>query len=198
MPLLQCLHSQSGLFRGRLGTVAGRLGLLYASLSLLIVVFWLAGISSASSKHTLTPAQRNIRNAWLAQHPQFRMTTDADCDCASDIQQMRAGYGGKWKAIPDYHPYVATGDFNGDGISDFAVAVIDRSKTTNSFTLLVFNGPFESKSILPAFIKESLDLKHQGLFYGAPRPRPYRLVLGRFEADMGLILVPHGHNYTLE
>jgi hypothetical protein len=126
------------------------------------------------------------------------MAADADCDCASDIQQMRVGYGAKWKAIPDYHPYAVTGDFNGDGISDFAVAVIDRSKKANGFALLVFNGPFGSKPVIPVFIKEGLDLKHQGLFYGAPRPKPYRLVLGGFEADTGLILIPHGHNYTLE
>lgn len=141
--------------------------------------------------------ERKLVQNWLSRHRQFRMATDADCDCAADIKQMRAGYGGAWKAIPGYHPYFATGDFNGDGIRDFAVAVVDRSKATNNFALLVFNGPIGAKRAHPAFIKRDLDLRHQGLVYGPPRPKPYRLVVGRFEAE-GRILEPHGRSYTLE
>ena len=48
-----------------------------------------------------------------------------------------------------------------------------------------------------AFMKTGLDMKQQGLFYGPPRPKPYRLVLGRFEAD-GTMLVPSGKTYRLE
>ena len=198
MQLPQCFNSLICFFWDRLGTVAGRSSFCSVSRFLFILVCCLGGISSALSKHTLTPQQLNVLQAWLAQNPQFRMATDADCDCTSNIRRMKAGYGGKWRAIPDYHPYIATGDFNGDGISDFAVVVIDRSKTTNSFALVVFNGPIGREPILPVFVKQGLDLKHQGLVYGAPRPRPYRLVLGRFEADTGLTLIPYGHNYKLE
>src|SRR5713226_10452693 len=78
--------------------------------------------------HTLAAQEQKVLKSWLAHHPQYRMATDADCDCAGDIEQMKTGYGGLMKPVRDYHPYVATGDFNGDGVRDFAVAVLDRSK----------------------------------------------------------------------
>jgi len=145
--------------------------------------------------HTLTGQQQKILRNWLAQHPEYRLATDEDCECSSDIKQMRAGYGGLWKAVPDYHPYIATGDFNGDGVQDFAAVVVNLSKQQNNFTWLVFNGPFESAP--PAFIQSGLDLKHHGLFYCPPRKRPYRLLVGAFESDTGSLLIPKGRGYRL-
>jgi hypothetical protein len=77
--------------------------------------------------HRLNPDQAKLLSAWLSDHPGFRTATDADCDCAEDISQVQAGYGGIWKAMPDYHPYVATGDFNSDGETDFAVVLINQA-----------------------------------------------------------------------
>jgi len=145
----------------------------------------------------LKAREQKVLESWLGHHPQYRIATDRDCDCAEDIEQMRAGLGGAWKPVPDYHPYTATGDFNGDGVEDFAVVVVEQSKQENNFALVVFNGPFESETASPAFMKSGLDLKYQGLFYGPPRPKPYRLLLGRFESDSGLLLVPRGRGYAL-
>ena len=86
---------------------------------------------------------------------------------------------------------------NGDGVEDFAVVLMDRSKQKNNFVLVVFNGPFKSESASPAFIKSGLELKYQGLAYGPPRPKPYRLLVGRFESDSGVVLIPHGYGYKL-
>lgn len=120
-----------------------------------------------------------------------------DCDCADGIRQMRAGSGRVWKSVVDYHPYIATDDFNGDGVEDFAVVVVERSKQENNFALLVFNGPFEAPAASPAFMKSGLELKYQGLSYGPPRPKPYRLLLGQFNSDTGLLLISHGRGYKL-
>lgn len=109
---------------------------------------------------------------------------------------MRNGYGQTWSAVPDYHPYAATGDFNGDGITNFAVMVIDQTKSTKNFELLVFNGPFQAGSKAPAFAQPGLE--GDALFFGPPRPKPYRLVVGPFESDNAAILVPHGRTYRLE
>ncbi|HTT33636.1 MAG TPA: hypothetical protein VMH48_08540 [Methylomirabilota bacterium] len=108
---------------------------------------------------------------------------------------MRAGYGGAQKAVPGYHPYTATGDFNSDGVEDFAAVLIDRSKQEKNFVLIVFNGPFKSETPSPAFMESGMDLKYMGLFYGPPRPKPYRLLLGPFESDSGGLLVPDGRGY---
>jgi hypothetical protein len=110
---------------------------------------------------------------------------------------MRAeGYGGRWKPMPDYHPYVVSGDFNGDGEIDFAVAVI-RTNGTGKFTILVFNGPIKSGEGSPSFIDTDSNLKGIGFFYGPPRPKPFRLVVGAFESE-GYILSPKGKTYRLE
>jgi hypothetical protein len=111
---------------------------------------------------------------------------------------MKTGYGGNWTPIRDYHPYVATDDFNSDGVNDFAAVVMDRSKPTKNFTLLVFSRPFSSKTVSPAFVEPDLDLRNQGLGFGPPRPKPYRLVVGPFESDNTWILVPHGKTYKIQ
>jgi hypothetical protein len=148
--------------------------------------------------HTLAKQEQRILDVWLSQHPTYRAATDADCDCSDDIRQMKAGYGGKWTAYPDYHPYVVTGDFNSDGVTDFAVVVIDHSKPRNNFTVLIFNGPFGSKPVAPAYSESGLDLRRQGMSFGPPRPKPYRLVIGPFESDNTWILVPKGQTYKVQ
>src|SRR5512142_2621065 len=94
--------------------------------------------------HILTARQQSVLDAWLAGHKNDRLATDADCGCQDDISQMRTGYGGAWSKVKDYHPYIATGDFRGNGVLDFAVAVLDRSANKDRFTLLLFDGPFHT------------------------------------------------------
>ena len=154
-------------------------------------------LKTAHAGHTLTAQEQETLKTWLASHRNYRSATDDDCVCAGFIKDLRAGYGGTMKPIPDYHPYVATGDFNSDGKRDFAVVVIDRSKTDRSFALLVFNGPLDPNKASPAFMKSDLNLGGKGLFYGPPRPKPYRLLLGTFETDTAWILVPRGDSYVL-
>jgi hypothetical protein len=149
----------------------------------------------AKAGHTLSSAEQQTLKNWLALHPEYREATDEDCGCAANIQQVRSGSGGIWKPVPDYHPYVATGDFNSDGVEDFAVVLIDRKKKEKNFVLVVFNGPFKSLKSSPTFTESDLELQNEGLFYGPPRPKPYRLLLGRFESDSGALLIPHGPGY---
>lgn len=164
--------------------------------SILLLVLLACLDLPAWAGHTLTPQEQKIVKSWLTQHPAYRDATDADCNCAEHIRQMKAGYGGQWKSVPHYRPYVATGDFNGDGVPDFAVEVIDTSKSPQNFVLLVFNGPFRSESASPAFVKA--DVGGQALFFGPPRPKPYRLVIGPFESNNSAILLPRGNTYRLD
>jgi len=153
--------------------------------------------AAARGGHALNVQEQKVLKSWLAEHLQYRQAKDDDCECGGDIEQMKAGSGGVWKPVPHYHRYVATGDFNGDGVEDFAVVVIDRRKKEKNFALVVFNGPFEAETASPAFVKMGLELKYSGLFYGPPRPKPYRLLLGPFESDSGVLLIPHGRSYRL-
>jgi hypothetical protein len=171
-------------------TLANRIAFLLFTALLLGAPVW--------GGHTLTAQEQKVLNGWLSKHPEDRLATDEDCACPGDIEQMRAGHGGIWKPVPDYHPYTATGDFNGDGVEDFAVVVVDPLKEEKNYTLLVFNGPFDVEKATPNFIKTGLDLKYVGLFYGPPRPKPYRLLLSGFESDSGSLLVPRGQGYVLK
>ncbi len=153
-------------------------------------------VATVDAGHTLTSRQSGVMASWLTAHSGFRVATAADCACAEDIAQMRKGFGGRWKPVRDYAPYVATGDFNGDGQSDFAVVVVDISRPREHlFILMVFNGPSQS-AVKPHFTQRDLDMRGKGLFFGAPRPRPHRLVVGAFESE-GAILQPVGSSYRL-
>jgi hypothetical protein len=86
------------------------------------------------------------------------------------------------------------GDFNGDGRIDFAVALVDPK--TQKFTMLVFNGPLRSNEA-PSFVDADLSMFGIGFFFGPPRPKPFRLVVGAFESE-GYRLIPKGQTYRLE
>jgi hypothetical protein len=146
------------------------------------------------ASHTLDSGQRSVVAAWLNSHPGYRLANDRDCSCDEDIKGMRAGGGGVWKAIPDYHPYSVSGDFNGDGVTDFAVVVVN-TRRAHDFTLLVFNGPVDVDHPVPAFV-DRRDYTRIGLAFGPPRPTPYRLVIGLFDSE-GLLLQPRGNTYRL-
>ncbi len=113
-------------------------------------------------------------------------------------QEGILGSDGPWAGVPDYHPYRATGDFNDDGAVDFAVVLVhrDRALAHKNYALIVFNGPFTKSTSSPAFLEAGLDMKRAGLFYGPPRPKPFRLVIGRFESH-GALLTPHGRTYKV-
>ena len=152
--------------------------------------------SPSFAAHTLRQQHRAIVTRWLQQHPNLRLASTSDCRfCADNIATMRRGIDDEWKPVPDYDPYRAVGDFNGDGYIDFAVVVIDTKKSKDAFALVIFNGPFTSDTASPAFLEENLDLSNQGLFFGPPRPKPYRLVVGEFESDNSGILEPAGGYY---
>jgi hypothetical protein len=143
----------------------------------------------------LTDPQKEVVNSWLTKHSGYRLAADSDCDCKEDLQTIRTkGDVGKWKPIPDYHPYVAVGDINGGGEVDFAVAVI-RNSSPGSFAILVF-GLIKSNDQDPAYFDCNLKMQGIGFFFGPPRPKPYRQVIGPFESE-GYLLTPKGQSYRI-
>jgi hypothetical protein len=128
--------------------------------------------------------QRAVLGQWLKHNPALRVATDTDCQCSDGIAEIRKGSGGVWTANPNY----ASGDFNSDGEQDSAVVLIDGATKLH---LVIFNGPI-SIGIAPAY----QSTKYVGpLFFGAPRPKPYRLVVGDFGSDGGLFK-PKGKSYV--
>ena len=164
-----------------------------------LIFMALLGSSPVKGLPVVKPLHRRAIEAWIETNPSFRIAGEGDCgDCIEQVQSIRKGMGGAWKAIPNYHPYYQVGDFNGDGQQDFAIAVVSSSKSPKRFKILVFNGPFtDSATKAPAFASEPKDLSFQGMFFGPPRPKPYRLVVGPFESE-GMLLVPKGPSYLWE
>ena len=129
---------------------------------------------------------------WLSHHSDYRLAKDSDCSCDDDLAQARAGWPPEWPPAPDYHPYYIVGDFRGDGAEDVAVGVISQQHP-NKFRVLIIHGRPPSGTARKAFLSEELDFR-QGLFYGAPRPKPWRLGVGPFESD-GVTFEPTRDGY---
>ena len=135
-----------------------------------------------------------VLKRWLSRNISYRVATDEDCHCDTDLVETRTRTVGAWKAKPQYHPYYTTGDFNWDGISDFAVGVV-IGKKPDTFRIAIFHGPFGPRhSSEPAFVSQPLRLG-QGMDYGPPRPKPYMLLVGPFESE-GALLRPTPKGYV--
>ena len=133
-----------------------------------------------SSKH------REVLQNWLNAHAEFRLALDADCSCENDIEKMRLGSGGPWKPQPNFHPFYVAGDFDSDGREDFAVVLLKGSDR--------FVAVFNNDERQPAYLGSS---GFASLFFGPPRPKPYRLLLGNFWSE-GVSFKPAGSGYILQ
>jgi len=131
---------------------------------------------------------------WLTTNPGYRLAVDADCSCADDIERVRAGNPPVWPPIPAYHPFYVVGDFRSDGAEDVAVGVI-AIKRADKFRVLIIHGKPANGPITKPFLSEELDFR-QGLFYGPPRPKPWRLLVGPFESE-GVTFEPARGGYRM-
>jgi hypothetical protein len=163
----------------------------------LFAILMFAGAAGAQQKALpayISAKHQQVLQRWLKREPNLRVATDEDCGrCADDIANQRKISG------QDYHPYYAAGDFNGDGREDFAVALIEIEESgelaVQKFVVVVFNAPFSSRRTEPSFKKTNLNLRDGGLFFGPPKPKPFKLSIGLFSNDSGLTLIPRGRRY---
>ena len=151
--------------------------------------FWV-GSPSASLPSYMTGAAAGAVSAWLANHPNLRVAEATDCACPNDLAPMR-------QARLNSEPYYAEADFNGDGISDFAVVLIDEESTHQfgwSAALALFNGPLRN-GMMPSFFQEHVG-KPQGalLFLQGPKGP---LVMGPWESE-GVLIHSSGSTYVLK
>lgn len=123
----------------------------------------------------LDARQRASLLRWLAANPLYALIVHDYCECAN---------------AQGNHPYVATGDFNIDGQSDFAVLVGFKDGTAGPVALFVFNGPFNGD--MPAAAFTATGWTHRDALYASGG-----LFIGPSESDNGYSLVPKGQTYEL-
>jgi hypothetical protein len=144
--------------------------------------------SSEFPEYFSSSNRQSIQN-WLMEHQEFRIATDQDCNCENQLTSYRKG-GGAWPKNPNYHPYYVVGDFNQDSKDDLAVVFINRNENNKRY-LAIFNGPL-IKDSKPVY----LEPEEFALFYGAPRPKPYVLIISEFNSE-GVSLEPKGNGYAI-
>jgi hypothetical protein len=97
---------------------------------------------------------------WLNSHPRYRPAVDADCCDSNEVVAYSSAEHSENAENPQF--YYADGDFNRDGLEDFAIVLIDTIDPARSVktgpgdwiaALAVFNGPFYQLKP-PAFFKE--------------------------------------------
>jgi len=144
----------------------------------------------------LEPKDRATVSAWLNSHPEYRLAVDEDCACAEDIDRVRAGAGNGWPTNPDYHAFCVAGDFANDGAIDVAVGVLKLADPTQ-LQILILHGENKRGKRRKDFLSESFPLRGNALFFGAPRPRPWVLLVGGFESE-GAMFEPTSTGYHLK
>ena len=158
-------------------------GVALAAILASVVPAWAAAPAEPAYLKT---ADRAMIRSWLAGHPGYRLTTDADCRCDQRIRDLRTS-SGAWPAQRDFHPYFARGDFNRDRHEDIALGVRAVGER-GQFRVL----------ILSRYAKPYLSdrfLLGEAIFYGPPRPKPYLLLVGRFETEAGSLEPTRGGGY---
>jgi len=136
---------------------------------------------------------KEVLKGWLIKHPELRLAVDSDCKCSQDLIGMTQWY---YPYGRIYHPYYAVGDFNCDGIRDFAVALMNTEKKLFPFEIVIFNGPFCKKGFhKPSYVLKELNLEGGGLFYGPSCGVSWLLTFGPFETETDSAFVPKGNTY---
>jgi hypothetical protein len=130
-------------------------------------------------------------------HPGFYVIDDRDCGCDDDLKTQRQGSGGVWKAKPNYHPYYVVGDISGKGSVDLAIGV-RRTSIGEKIQVLIINN-YRAKNTDPAhaYLSQPID-NGSAFFYGPPRPKPYRLLIGAFGSEGQLFIPQRSGGYVLK
>ncbi len=154
-----------------------------------IVPFLLSIVNCYAQKSTTeySSAQRIAIQQFIAGHEEYSFIPETWFD-ASTLKAVRFewGFGAKYK------PYYQVGDFNKDGIKDFAVILINQNSSAQSCAAVVFNGILGSKYRLAHLEiepwQEALGLTLQNK----------QLNILTFETDNAGCFIPAGKGYIVE
>lgn len=160
-----------------------------------LAIFGILGFSSpysclASSLGQMAPQNAKELQKWLDLNKEYRMATLEDCNCIEDVKLMRQGDGEVRKPQPAYQPHYAIGDFNGDGVQDFAVIVRPIASEKGALALL-FLAQRSAQGVVP--IKYPIPdptIQSYGLFVDRSNKKKARLLVGLFASEDEEVPIP--------
>lgn len=154
----------------------------------LITVFAVAPVLSQAEAgdSPITPNDLKVLKRWLAaEKSNLRPATVADCQDLGGLSQAHAEWGS------DYFPYYRIDDFNRDRRDDFAIALVDPTKTEDRFSVAIFHGG-KSPDAAPAFLRK-WDVSKRGLHAGIGL-----IVMGLSDQDDCEIVYWNGKQYEVK
>lgn len=133
------------------------------TISILFVIVCALGVfGQDGGDYNLPKEQRETVRNWLKGFSFYRVAVENDCDNELLVDARNEQLGGY------YQPYYVEGDFNLDTIEDFAVALIDKRKSSEKFIVAIFHGNTKGGFLVkPVHLEKGFDMEHSGLIkYG--------------------------------
>jgi hypothetical protein len=170
-------------------------------LALFLMLSALPIIAFAESLPTyIQESQVNTLRAWLSANDQYRLAIDSDCECSDDIDELRRGDGAAWSPQPNFHPYYAKGDFDGDGFEDVAVVAVPRIQEGIVRVVIFFGSKAGISQEAQTIAERGSSVANRGLFIARSsqgnQHRHAVLLFGAFGSEADPVPVKHPRSTT--
>ncbi|PYS74567.1 MAG: hypothetical protein DMF69_01465 [Acidobacteria bacterium] len=158
-------------------------------------------VTAQKSVSELPPSQTAVLQQFLTEHKGLEFLSETVTD-KSILKDMRKTFG------VNFRPFYRAGDFNHDGVADFAMILAKEGGPTGDqgegiaethrklydMTVVIFNGV--GKTYRPAFIKTTK--APRACFLNTTNEKRKRLTFGVYETDDGFVMTPAGKVYIIE
>lgn len=149
----------------------------------------------------LPPAHASALQRFLIRHDGLEFLSETACD-QNILKSMRKDFGKR------FQPFYRTGDFNNDGVLDFAVILVKEGGPTGDqgsdisethrhlydLTIVIFNGV--RKTYEPVFVKTTKAPLVS--FLNLTNEKRNRVTFGVYETDEGFVMMPARRGYVIE
>ena len=167
----------------------------------LCLLFLAPDVNAQKAVSELPPAHASALQEFLTKHDGLEFLPES-ASGPDILRDMRKSFGSRFK------PFYRTGDFNNDGMPDFAMILAKEGGPTGDqgpdiaeshrylydLTIVIFNGG--RGTYKPVFVKTT-----KGplvCFLNMTYERRKRLTFGVYETDEGFIMTPAGKGYIIE
>ncbi|MDQ2975558.1 MAG: hypothetical protein M3R69_09130 [Acidobacteriota bacterium] len=172
------------------------------TLTLLCLLLLPLSIAAQKSVSELPPAHASALQEFLSKHSELQFLSEREMD-KETLKDMRKNFGARLT------PYYRTGDFNRDGIQDFAMIlakegppsedlgpdIAETHRYAHDITVVIFNGQKKGG------FKASFEKNTTGplvCFLYSTYEKKKRLYFAVYETDEHFIMSPAGRGYIVE